>query len=820
MFKKIKRKIQKNKPKLLSVVMISLILTFLIFPETTFALSGNDILNTTFSKITSVFKVALDVLSLLLWPAILMIGGLIQNDIIFGGGMEDKLRSVWVEVRNIVNIFFVIGLLGVAFYNVLGVGEDKIKQFLPKIIIAIIAVNFTFLASKVVLDVANVVTVSLFAIPQSIDEDLSNVMPTKKEIRKTVEEGICKSLYDPNDGASEIYIQNLVMQRAKNDAIKSTKSTSSKKTTSKKKTTGTSKKMEELYKKYNKPNEAGSVYDQEAKSLICKGKKLDFSKVAISKKDDNSTDEQKAAKINKTRDFFYKLFDKFDANNAALAMALNLQKIYSIDSVKLSGKFDKLALNMIFSVVLYVIYASAYIALFAVLIVRILVLWICIIFSPIVIFSSKVGGPSIPGISDNADKLVDNFIKHVQAPIIIAATMTIGYIMLRAFQGSSGVGSSLFDTKTTSLGLPTSGLDTFKELLIAIATCAIVWMGVFAAAEETIAKGFTDSLKNAVGGLGNFILKSPQFLPLIPIRRKGDKGKSEPVPLASILRGFGDLPTEIENRAGVYAGRKRFVESVLGPLPIRSVTSASSVPEAKRMAARYHHSISRDKQAELYKAFTSNEHMASLLKNLTNSDRKRFLEALRQGNNDIIYGSGEIGQIWQKVVQKHKLDKITPDTVSTGSTTQNSENKVSTGNSIRLTLGAMKSDEYNRIKTGLSNEDQKKLDALNSAKNNDEKYKKAVQDAGGKEGLKELKAKMDAIRASGSPEYSSGLADSSKRESTLKGMYKRLEKANIKKEQIREVLKGDLKKHAKMNSNNIKTLLDNVLNKSSSDTGT
>ena len=64
-------------------------------------------------------------LSQAIWPILYMIGGLMDNNLLFGGGMGKTLQSIWIPIRNIVNILFVIILVGIALYNITGLGEDK-----------------------------------------------------------------------------------------------------------------------------------------------------------------------------------------------------------------------------------------------------------------------------------------------------------------------------------------------------------------------------------------------------------------------------------------------------------------------------------------------------------------------------------------------------------------------------------------------------------------------------------------------------------------------------------------------------------------------
>lgn len=135
------------------------------------AASGDTSINAILNSINIYTNVLLRTLSSVFWPVLLMIGSLLDTGLIFGGPMEERLLSAWVEIRNLVNIIFVLILVAVAIYNVLGLGEDGgplplgYKKVMPQFVIALILVNFSFVGVKMVLDLSNVVTGAVFALP-------------------------------------------------------------------------------------------------------------------------------------------------------------------------------------------------------------------------------------------------------------------------------------------------------------------------------------------------------------------------------------------------------------------------------------------------------------------------------------------------------------------------------------------------------------------------------------------------------------------------------------------------------------------------------
>ncbi|MGL5830967.1 MAG: hypothetical protein ACRCZE_02340 [Candidatus Altimarinota bacterium] len=127
---------------------------------------GNEV-DQKIAELFSVLNVVIQFLLVLLWPVLLLIGGLMSNDLLFSGGMQTTLLNVWSGVRDFVNVMFILGLLGIAIVNILGVANEEfqIKSVLPRIVVALIVVNFSFLGCKVVLDISNVISTSIFSLP-------------------------------------------------------------------------------------------------------------------------------------------------------------------------------------------------------------------------------------------------------------------------------------------------------------------------------------------------------------------------------------------------------------------------------------------------------------------------------------------------------------------------------------------------------------------------------------------------------------------------------------------------------------------------------
>ena len=461
----------------------------------------------------------------IIWPVLVLTGGLMDNSLLFGNGMEEQLRNIWIPIRNLVNIFFVILLVGIALYNVLGIGDENseyaVKSMLPKIVIGIIAVNFSFLAIKVVLDAINILTVSIFALPNQVSEGLDKVIefdengdPTSKEHKKI--ESLCASLsgqgYSEYKTTSDIVRKQEIEKKIYHSVLK--------------KVTG------QVGGKTFKEGMTLEELKDFAKQIPPKGTNGVPAKAVIDKQiadgiDGNLCNEQK--KLTPTGKEFLR---SYNSRNAAFAMALNMGKIVFYNEVNWHGleSIDKLFINALMSMLLYLVYVASFLALFIVLLGRMVVMWLSIAVSPILVL--LLGSSGIKEKVGDLGKLVDQFTKNAIAPVLIALSMTIGWIMLKAIQDSNGMSSDSALRVDLTGGIPVVGLNTLQDFTVAVGTIAVVWLGVFSAASGTIAEGATNWMKDNLLKAGKYVGSIPfKHVPFIPMTVNGS---DQPITLSQL----------------------------------------------------------------------------------------------------------------------------------------------------------------------------------------------------------------------------------------------------------------------------------------------
>jgi hypothetical protein len=144
----------------------------------------------TLQQVSSLLAVAVKAFNYLLWPILFLIGGLMDNSLIFGPGVEDRLYLIWSQIRNLINLLFAVILIGIAIYNVLGLSKDgnySLKTFLPSMVVTLVLVNFSFFGVRFMLDMANVATTAVFALPNVVEQGLSEARVD------TIQEGLCNN---------------------------------------------------------------------------------------------------------------------------------------------------------------------------------------------------------------------------------------------------------------------------------------------------------------------------------------------------------------------------------------------------------------------------------------------------------------------------------------------------------------------------------------------------------------------------------------------------------------------------------------------------
>ena len=213
-------------------------------------------------------------------------------------------------------------------------------------------------------------------------------------------------------------------------------------------------------------------------------------------------------------------------------------------------------------------------------------------------------------------ELSDQFIQNAIAPILIALAMTIGWIMLRGIQSLTGLedGGGTMGLQATP-GTPIMGLTTLQDLMVAVGTVAVVWLGVFSAASKTIAAPVTDAIKGGIQTAATWVGQLPlKHAPIFPI-----KVPNEDEPFNAT---FSQISQTVKDMTEESYDDKRELSLKINPQSNAAKNSLSDITDGKGMKSWYNQY--RNKKPK---------EMHILLKDLTPAKFAKITTSLRGETN-------------------------------------------------------------------------------------------------------------------------------------------------------------------------------------------
>lgn len=518
--------------------MILVLVIGLLIPLTAFAAtdSAAETTQKTAQAIITSVNMGLGLLQMILWPLIWLAGKLLTNDMIFGNGVEDKLRDIWQDIRNLVNLGFVVILLVIAFSNILGLGQENkyaIKKALPKFVAALLLVNFSFFGVKVVLDVTNIATVALIGISGEKIKESAKWPPPGLDTTKD---------YDFHTAAGTTTTAKVTDKTfTGNDIIRATAEIQI----------------------------CNPVKDKSENTSETMGRELFCETMA----DENGVEKF----IGTLTEDAYAALKSIDARNITLYMATNLMNINAVNQLpsvnassssssaeaSISGYLNQLidlGIGVILSIVELFVFGTAIIALVVVLFVRVVVMWNVLVLSPLVALMIFLPESVKTGL--DVQKQV---VKQAIAPVIIAATMGIGIAVLYGLKGAEII-SDLNELKS-----PSAVFSSLSDIAVIIGAIVVVWKGVETASKDTFGGFIVETVQKNVMDMGKFAGKlATIYTPVTAI--ESSDGKKTPVSLAALTQSVTRVPGLVEGAvseqaSGLAKTRADDIKKLLG-LPV------------------------------------------------------------------------------------------------------------------------------------------------------------------------------------------------------------------------------------------------------------
>ncbi|MDQ7022456.1 MAG: hypothetical protein Q9M97_02830 [Candidatus Gracilibacteria bacterium] len=180
---KIKQFFLKNKKEILFFLFF---ITFIFSIGDTFAAEEKDGMSTLIEGLNFIIKIASTIIGLLSSLVALLLNPGWINGSIFG--LDVYLKDIWILISNIVYFAFAFILIAIAFMNIVGQGGGtwELKSALPKFVVGVIIVPFTWFFVQFVLSISAFLTLAVLSLPY-------DVMEGKPAYNKIEKQQICRN---------------------------------------------------------------------------------------------------------------------------------------------------------------------------------------------------------------------------------------------------------------------------------------------------------------------------------------------------------------------------------------------------------------------------------------------------------------------------------------------------------------------------------------------------------------------------------------------------------------------------------------------------
>lgn len=437
-------------------VWIGLFILSFFFVEPAFAQANTPTdANAALLGLGSILAVVVNILTFLVLLIMSWGGDLIGTTFITGPEAMKSIYPMWVFIRNLVNISFVLVLMFLAFANLFsslsgGQGSWTIKDKLPRIIIALIAVNFSLLIFRVAIDAVHVGTITILSISDTVMEEKAAYNPTA-----ILNAGINNTTYAR---CSPVETDTSIL-----------------------------------------PSSGGGKclpFYRYVENALCSNEDADDSDCLIRFSADVRANEQSGlvqASSSTEQNIFWAFGTYFQK--------LELLPMLAGDLRSLSGVIS----STFFSAIMAIMYAVAWVAIFIALAIRVLMLWLFMIMSPALV-AAQIMGISGGGEFNIQQRLVTNLIM----PLKIAAAFALSFVMISAMiEVSAEMQTGIFEpgrALQSFWGVTTSPFGIMWQIMTVVVFWMAVWWALSGSEAEFINNGIKSGAEQIGKYTGNFAL--------------------------------------------------------------------------------------------------------------------------------------------------------------------------------------------------------------------------------------------------------------------------------------------------------------------------
>ncbi len=535
-------------------------------------------------------------------PLTAIAGNLLSNEWVTGqwGGFQDIIYTLWIYIRNVINLLFIALLLLATFGHIIGLSDDKKsvlgKSALPKFILAVILVNFSYFGAKVILDGANLLTTAAFSLPTQVNK--IDLLPTTTNFNAFIYKTTLKQNEKPT--ASTTPAATPTPGAAGTTAGTTGSTTTAPATTTSSKdqwncvrrayymnfknskereleATAEQTRTETSLSQYAKDRNIRNARDEDniivpvttyGQAQLDKGgawkweymgfrtinenadfKDFDLTSFEGPDKRKEYQETLEKMKLSPSLNCIVSSDQLFNAKNALYVFTFGLLRLPEIQrSIPTDSSITDIALSTLIGIWIVIMYFLIVIALVIALAFRSVMLWALMILSPAWVLELI---PMVKVDDKNLKKYISiqSYISLALMPAYVGIVLSIGYIFLFALKNYLGSAPG-FINNAIPLGFTTlyfqknalvSGYASIGEVIVALLTLALLWSVVFAALKHG---DITGVLSKVMDGIQKFGSSIPGKLPIIPIKAPGEDrnmtlGEAKDA-LGQKLASFGD----------------------------------------------------------------------------------------------------------------------------------------------------------------------------------------------------------------------------------------------------------------------------------------
>src|SRR3989338_8406907 len=133
----------------------------------------------------SLISVLIGVLNALTWVFLMILDKIMDPNFIFSlpadggdGPLLTMLHEIWQFTRDLVNLGFALGLIAGAVIMIVTSDFTKMKEHIGKFVLALVLVNFSWFIPRVIFDVSQVLTYTVYGLPSLLGNSLCELPAT------------------------------------------------------------------------------------------------------------------------------------------------------------------------------------------------------------------------------------------------------------------------------------------------------------------------------------------------------------------------------------------------------------------------------------------------------------------------------------------------------------------------------------------------------------------------------------------------------------------------------------------------------------------